>query len=271
MESRGGSSKQALSDLIGQSAQRGGAQSQDADARAISDAASMQGGDLVSNLQTLGSDSMYDPAIREMQKRGESKGYTPELRLAINNLRNKQSSAAQDANHMGQITFTPTGGSGGGGESGFSMPRGGGMDELGTIAQLLAQYKGNRDYNAGLNTVGMDRNHQADITSEDSAHIQALQPIYDMLMQQKQMELQMMQNKAREQQGQSQTAHGGGIDQSASRNQEQFQPNLQHALNYGNDMVISRNQSLRPVQDPYADVRNEAIRAALRALHGRAF
>lgn len=206
MKSSGRNISQALEGLTSQAQRSGGSRSQSPDARAIAAADSM-GGDLVDNLQRLGAGNAFDSKIRDVQKQGERSGYTPEMRQMINQMRQFQTGAAQDARSMGKISFTPGGGGGYGGGGGS---RGMAGDPLTMLAQLLGQYKGARDYNMNTTAVGADNNLRRSLMMEQGATTENLEQVFEEMMKQKRLETGLLQDRMKQSQQASKQSHGTG-------------------------------------------------------------
>lgn len=265
MQAQGRNAQEAVSNLVSQAIAQGGVKAQDPSARALG-AASQMKGDVVSNLVGMGRGDFADSRIRQLQAQGESKGYTPDLRNAINSLRMGQSNMAQDARSMKSLDFKPSGGGRSSSGGGFSVAQG---DDLSTIAQLLAQYEGNLDYNKGLRgSVGLDHNYNNDITTQDSSMVGRLKPIYEELMKQKRMQTDLLSQQLRNSQQSQVIDYGGAQPPSEPRLGRDMRGNIvdpNRSWHNGNDLSrFSFNSQYH--KDP---VREEAIQAALRALASR--
>jgi hypothetical protein len=203
ISSSGSGMRDALANLVGVAQSQGGADAQDPAARALS-AAGQMGGDTLSNLQRLGADNVFDDKIREIQSQAERSGWTDKSRSLVKDLRNFQSSGAQDAHSTQRVTFSGGGGGGGGGYSGGERQMAGGGLEM--LAQLLGKYKGNSRYNDATQGVGINQQRRSALMSEDGAAIEELDPVY-----QEMLRSQRLQNDGLAQQlSQSSTAGMGG-------------------------------------------------------------
>jgi hypothetical protein len=231
---------ESLADIITQAQEQGGEKAQDPDARAFS-AAKQLGGNVMDSLQTLGKGGVLDDKIRELQALGEKKGFSPEVRQAINEARKFQSGAALDARAMGKVNFNKGGGGGGGYSSGGRSMAG--SDSLASIAEMLAKAKGNLRYNSSLNAVGMDRNYNRALISEDEELINQLQPIYDQLMNQ---------------------MKGASEPRMAEQVQQTESPVVQDGNFFAQEMRRKRDE--RKSGDPYRSVREQTLAAALRGV-----
>ena len=205
MKSQGRNISQALEGLTKQAQAKGGTSAQDPDSRAIASAQAM-GGDLIENLQRMGQGSALDKQIMQIQRQAERTGYTPENRALINQMRQFQSGAAQDARSMGKISFTPSGG--GGGYSGGGGRMAG--DPLTMLAQLLGQYKGARDYNMNTTAVGADNNLRRSLVMEQGATTENLEQVFEEMMKQKRLETNLLQDRMNQSQRASKSSHGTG-------------------------------------------------------------
>lgn len=249
----------SLGDLVNQAQQDGGVQSQDPAARALAVAA-MRKGNLVENLQSAGEGNALDGRIRQIQQQAERTGWTDEARNAVRDMRNFQSGAALDARSLGQLNFNTEGGGGGsfgGGGGGGIVPG----DDLMTLAQLIGKFKGSLDYNRQVRTgVGADPNMNAWAQSQSTGPLSVLEPLYAKLMEQKDLETEILKNKAQE-----------------ARNASQ--PRIQIGRLGGDDMDMGgggfgmdRPRMGPPLRAPeqgggqYDKVRDAALRAALQYL-----
>ena len=181
---------QSVLDDVGailQQAATAGTMSQNADARTITRIAGGNNG----SFADMASGTALDDKIRSVQNEAEVGGWSPELKAEVNGLRAQQTDNAVDARHMKQQS---KGGGGGGGGSyaggGYSLGGNvanlgggkGGNDLLG-LAQALAQYKAQLNFNQSSEG-NASYNRLAQLEQREA--IGHLQPIFDSMMAQMQ-------------------------------------------------------------------------------------
>ncbi len=105
-----------------------------------------------------------------------------ERRSAIRKLRDANVQAFDETKNIKGLTYRPGGGGGGAETWGSPVMKGAG-DGLGSIAALLGALKGNLAYNSRNLGVGSHNNFNAYARDEASGQIDALQPLYDELLQ----------------------------------------------------------------------------------------
>jgi len=214
MKSRGADSSSAVANMVRDSIRQGGTQAQDPHARTMTRLGGMvkDPGD-IQQLRAagaaLGDGSVLDSKIRELQREGEKGGFTDELRAQIAGLRQTQTDMTQDARSMKQFSIKPSGGGGGGFAPGrgVGVAGGGGMN-LASIAEALAAYKAQLNFNQSSPFADGSQNRLAQL--EQREQIGQLQKLYDMLMEREKMQTEMMREQQYAQRAAMQKANTGG-------------------------------------------------------------